>query len=207
MSKPWRSLLVTLFINHPDVGQIARKAVNVESVADNEIGRNLETDIIGGDVGLKRFGFEEKSCNLHIAGILRFEIFHQITDCATGVNDIFNDNDRAALNILCQTHHFLDNAGAFRSFIALQANERNFSIGQLNAAKQVGRKRKSSVENTKKQRTLTATFAGDLFAKFLYVVVTELPMVRLPVNPSQRKKASSPIVVTDSGMVRLPVNP
>lgn len=45
--------IVVIRRKHPDVREISGQTVKIKTVADNEIGRNLEADIVGLHRGLK----------------------------------------------------------------------------------------------------------------------------------------------------------
>src|SRR5204862_2824037 len=85
-----------------NVIQVSSQSIVVESVADEEIIRNFETDIIHFQVMLQCVGFEQQRGKFYFQRVFLFQFFNEKHGSMAGVDNIFNQDHTASFNIFIQ---------------------------------------------------------------------------------------------------------
>lgn len=139
-------VVVVIFVENPNVGKVASHSVEVETEADDEFRGYFKANVVGSDRLLYGLRFEEKGGNFNFSRIFCFEVADEFCNRIASVDDIFDDYNGAAFNVVGQIEYLLDIAGGVSSFVAFEANEGYFGIG-IKCAEEVGSKRKCTVKN------------------------------------------------------------
>jgi len=118
------SWLIRQLINF---GQIASETVVIETVADDEFIRDANADVIDLDVFLIRFGFEKQRGDLEMLDVLFFEQRLEFLDRISGIDDVFDDDDASAGQVLVEAYELLDFVCGFGSFVRRHFDEAHFT--------------------------------------------------------------------------------
>ena len=102
-AEPWHPSLQleSAFFEDADIGEVAVEAVVIEAVADDELVGDVEADVFGEDSGL--FGdieFVEQDACADRSGTLFHDRAAEEFEGASGVEDVINDDDMAAREVL-----------------------------------------------------------------------------------------------------------
>ena len=156
---------IGFIVKHIDVFQIAGFAVKVKSEANDESRGDGEADIVRLDVSLEAFRLEKESSDFNVGGVHAAQVSKEFLHGSSGVNNVFNDDNRSALDGVSQPDNLSDLARRLRSGIGAEAHKCDFGIA-VKRAEKVGRKGERPVKHTDNQGIPAAVFPGDVGGYF-----------------------------------------
>lgn len=137
-----------------NLGDIATVAVVVETIADDEIVGNLDGDVVGFEIDLAVLGFEEHCCNADIGCALILALLDEALDGDARVDNILDDDDRSACEILIKSDELLDDARGLRPLIGSELDERDLG-GDVDQLHEVGGEHECAIEDAQEERVAT----------------------------------------------------
>lgn len=100
-----------LRVDYPDVGEIARESVDVESVSDDEFVGYGESYVFRIDVVAACFRLIEECRYLDRSGIHGLEVIDESADGGAGVDDVLHDDDVASGYVFAQAYNLFYYSG------------------------------------------------------------------------------------------------
>ena len=95
-------LLILLHIQHGQIGKVSILLLVIKSIPNHILIGNIEPHVIDGDVDGPSIGLTQQSTDFDRAGFLLRQGLDQILNGQSGVDDILNQQDIFAFDILCQ---------------------------------------------------------------------------------------------------------
>ena len=163
-------LVASLFREEADVFHVAVALGEVHAVADDELVRNLEANVVGFDRDEAALGFVEAGGDLERGGFVLEHQAAQVAQGETGVEDVFDDDDVLALDGVVDVLDELDGArGDAGAAIAGDGDEVEGGVDG-NGAGEVGEEDRRAFEYADQDDDLPGVIGGDLLAERLDAV-------------------------------------
>ena len=147
-----------------DVAESAALLVVVEAVADDEVVGDLEGRIADVERRLQLVGLDEEGADADGGGMAGAYLLDHAPHGAPRVDDVLDDDDVAAREVLVDAHHLLDLTCRRGALIGGQLDEGDLA-GDGDAAHQVGREDEGAVEDGQQQRVAALEVVADLPAQ------------------------------------------
>ena len=100
--------------------------VKVESVADDEFGRNLEAAIVDVDIYFCSRRLAQQCGETDFGRVLLFQFGNELLGGVSSVDDILDNHNCASGDVLIESEQLLYRTSRLRSAIRLEPDERDF---------------------------------------------------------------------------------
>src|SRR5215471_13600510 len=148
---------------HPNVRQVAKLLLVVETVPHDEFIRNLETDIFEIEIDNPARSPIQQRANLDRAGISAQQGSHQISHRKTGIDDVFNQQDILSGDILFEI--FRDPNNPLAPFAITRYREEIHRQRKGDVASQIGGKEDRTAQYRNENEGPPRIVRTDLSAK------------------------------------------
>lgn len=152
-----------------DASEVSSLSIVVKSVSDDEVVRDFEAAVRYVEIDFQVFGFDEQCCDADVLWIFLLQQFQQFLHGESRVNDVFDDDDGSAFDVLFQSEKLFYLAGGGGSFVGGESDESDFAI-EVNAAQQVCGKDERAVEHGEEQRAFAFQVLIDLCCHFRHAL-------------------------------------
>ena len=135
--------------------------VIIQPIAHDELVADVHAFVVDGVVVLEIVGFEEKRGDAHVGGFQVAEFLDGVTHGVACVDDVFHDDDVAAVQGMVEADELAHDAGAFGARIRGEFHETDLT-GNGNPLEQLGGEHESAVKHHEEQGTHALHVAVDL---------------------------------------------
>src|SRR5439155_19031457 len=153
-------------VEYADVGQIPVPLVEIQAVADDEPIRDFEPHVADGNIDFPALRLGHEGADLQGCGLPGLKISDQVGKGQSGVDDVLDHEDVAALDVDVQVLEDPDDTGAVgRGAVAGDGHEVDLAgNGQL--AHQIRHEEDGSLEDAYQQRLAARVVARNLLPEF-----------------------------------------
>ena len=141
--------------------------VVVEAIADDEVIGDFHGGIFDVQGDLQLSGLDEERTDMDGFGVMGAELVKHHLHRIARVDDILDDDDGTARDIIVQTDHGFDLSGRTGTLIGGELDEGNLT-GDGEIAHQVGSEDKGAVENGQQQGISPGKIRIDLVGYYFY---------------------------------------
>ncbi len=151
-----------------NIRQIAKALCVIHSIADHEVVRNTETDIVGVDLFQPPRRLVEQSGDAKRTRLVPLKETAQKRKREPGIEDVFDQDDVFVLDRLVEILDELDGSARSLSFSVARDGDEVEGAGQADGAREVGEKDGRALEHSNQYHGLTVVISIDLAAKLGY---------------------------------------
>jgi len=148
---------------YADVEEIAVALGVVEAVADDEFVRDLETGVVGVDIGDAAVGLVKEDGDLEIFGFALLEDAEKVFEGHAGVEDVFDDDDGAAVDAGIEIAGESDLAAGVRALAVAGDGDEVEGNFAADLSGEVGQKEDGTFENADEVEGFVGKVGADLF--------------------------------------------
>ena len=159
-----------------DVLVVASHAVVVEPVANDEGIGNLHGAVIYLERSRETFWFLQEGADLHALGAFVEELGQQVVHGVARVDDVFDDDDVAGLQVGIDADEFTEYACALHSLVTGEFGEEDFGL-EREFAHQVGGEHEGTVKDAHHHGVLAGIVLIEPCCHFFYFLLNQLVRV------------------------------
>ena len=160
-------LFIALRLQNADVGEIAVVICVIEAVADDEFVRDLEAAHIGlVALGMARRLVQERD-RRNGCGVPCAEELTQVLHGEARIDDVLDDDDMAARNVVVQILDEADDASGLRGCAVAGDSDEIHVNGAVHAAAQIDVEKRCALEHADQHGALVAKLGGQISAELL----------------------------------------
>ena len=160
-------LFIALRLQNADVGEIAVVICVIEAVADDEFVRDLEAAHVGLVALRVPRRLVEEGDGRDGRGIARAEELAQVLHGEARVDDVLNDDNMAARDVVVQILDEADDAGGLRGCAVAGDSDEIHVNGAVHAAAQIDVEKRRTLEHADQHGALVAKLGGQISAELL----------------------------------------